>query len=88
MTALAEEFLDVVGVFKIAVALVGTGMGGDEVFAVINADPVGERLEQEALGGVEGGHRVAVGVQDDAAAVGGAHGAHDAGVRGHGRNRD
>ena len=85
--ALFEEFLDVVGVFEVAVALVAAGVGGDEVVGVIEAEAVGEGVEGELLGGVEVGHGVAVGVQDDAAAVGDPNGAGDGDVGGHGWQR-
>ena len=46
---LVEEFLDVVGVFEVAVALVAAGVGGDEVVGVIEAEPVREGVEGELL---------------------------------------
>ena len=42
---LVEEFLDVVGVFEVAVALVAAGVGGDELVSVIEAEAVGQRVE-------------------------------------------
>ena len=85
--ALVEEFLDVIGVLEVAVALVAAGMGGDEVVGVVEAEAVGKGVEGEALGGVERGHGVAVGVEDDAAAVGDPHQAGDRGVGGLARQR-
>ena len=82
--ALVEEVFDVIGVLEVTVALVAARVGGDEVVGVIEAEAVGEDLEGEALGGMAGGHGVAVGVQDDAAAVGDSNDAGDGGVGGHG----
>ena len=81
--ALVEEFFDVVGVFEVAVALVAAGVGGDELVGVIEAEAVGEGVEGELLGGVEGGHGVAVGIEHDAAAGGDSNGAGDGDVAGH-----
>jgi len=85
--ALIEEFFDVIGVFEVAVALVAAGVGGDEVVGVIEAEAVGEGVEGELLGGVTMGNGVAVGIQDDAAAVGDSNGPGDGDVAGDGWQR-
>ena len=81
--SLVQEFLDVVGIFKVAVALVTAWMQGDEVVRVVKAEAVGKGHEGEALRGVECGHGVTVGIQGDAAAVGDPHQARHGGVGGH-----
>ena len=47
--ALVEEFLDVVRVFEVAVALVAAGVGGDELVGMIEAEAVRQRVEGELL---------------------------------------
>lgn len=84
--AFAQVF-GVVGVLEVAVALVAARVGGDQVVGMIEAEPVGEGMQGQALGGVECGHRVAVGVDDDAAAVGDPHDAGHGRVGGHRRQR-
>lgn len=71
--ALVQEFFDVLGVFKIAVTIVAAGMGGHQIVGMVEAEPLGEDFKRQALGGVERGHRISVGVQGDPAAVGHAH---------------
>ncbi len=70
LATLVQEFLYMIGVFEVPVALVASRMGGDEVFGVIEAEAVGVSLEREPLRSVERGCRVAVAIQRDAAAVG------------------
>ena len=80
--ALIEQFLDVLGILEVLAAVVRAGVGGDEFLAMIDTEPIGKAFEQQALGGVETGHGVAVGIERHAKAVGGAHGADDAGIGG------
>ena len=81
-SALVEEFAHVIGVFKIAVPLVTAGMRRHHVVVMVEAEAVGERFEREPLRGVAGWHGVAVGVQNDAAAVGDPREPRDRGVGG------
>lgn len=86
--AVGEEFFDVLGIFEVAVALVAAGVGGDELVVGIDAEPIGKAFEQQAGRGVGAGHGVAIGLANDAKAVGGAHGPSHAGVGWEGGQRE
>ena len=73
VASLVEEFLEVIGVLEVAAAFVAPRMGGHQGVGVVEADPVGESLESQLLGGVNERHGVAVGVHDHPTAVGDAH---------------
>ena len=78
--ALVEQGSGMVGVLEVPVPVVAARMPGDEPVVAVDADPVGVGLQHQALGGMLGGHRVAVGLEGDAEAVRGAHGMHVAEV--------
>ena len=62
-------------------------MRGDKVVRVGEAEALGERFEGEPLRGVAEGHGVAIGVHNNAAAVGDPHKPRHGGVCGHFRQR-
>lgn len=76
-----------VGIFKIATSFVAARVGGDQVVLVVEAEAIGERFENEALGDVGAGHRVAVGVKNNPATVGDTHGSGDGGIGSFGGQR-
>src|ERR1035438_3770467 len=59
-TPLREECLRMVGVLDILVAIVTANMTGDELVLVVNAHPVGIRLQGQALTRKLGWYRIAV----------------------------
>ena len=80
-----DQFLGVIGIADLLAAIVTARMSGDEFFVVKEQQLVGVELEGEFLRGVEVGHRVAIGVEDDVATTVGADGSDDGAVVGHDR---
>ena len=85
--ALGQQGLGMIRVLEVPVPVVAARMPGDEPVLAVDADPVGIGFQRQALGGVLGGHRVAVGLEGDAEAVRGAHRMHVAEVVGPLRQR-
>ena len=71
--ALSEKWLGVVRVFTVLMSVEASGVTGDELVFMIDADSVGISLESETVAGVLSGHRVAVGVEGHAKLGGGPH---------------
>ena len=44
-TALIEQFLAVLGIFEILVPVVAAAVGGDQLLAVVDAEPIGKGFE-------------------------------------------
>jgi hypothetical protein len=42
LASLIEQVLDVIWVFEVSVPIVATGMGGNQLLVMINAEPIGE----------------------------------------------
>ena len=69
--ALLQKGFGVVGVFKVAVAVVASVVAGDEVFTLVEAKPVGIGFQGQRLTGEVGRDGVAVGLHGDAELLGG-----------------
>ena len=44
-TALIEQFLDLLGILEVLVPVVAAGVGGDQLLAVVDAEPIGKGFE-------------------------------------------
>ena len=76
----SEEFLFVIGIDQGLMAIIGTGMAGDEFAAMVDGDEIGGNLAgQIPGGGVGGGNGIAIGVIADLELAVGAQG-HDQGA--------
>jgi hypothetical protein len=53
LASLIEQVLDVIWVFEVPVPIVATGMGGNQLLVMINAEPIGEGFEHHPLGSIE-----------------------------------
>ena len=75
-----EQVLDVIWVFEVPVPIVATGMGGNQLLVIINAEPIGEGFKYHPLGSIEAWHRITVGIKHDTETIVSAHGGGDTGV--------
>jgi hypothetical protein len=80
LASLLEQILDVIWVFEVPVPIVATGVAGDELLVMINAEPIGEGFEHQSLGSIEAWHRIAIGIKHDTETIVSAHGGGDSGV--------
>jgi len=80
LASLIEQVLDVIWDFEVPVLIVATGVGGNQLLVMINAEPIGEGLEHYPLGSIEAWHRITVGIKHDTETIVSAHGVGDAGV--------
>jgi hypothetical protein len=69
LLALGEQILDVVRIGLVLAAIIAAEMSGDEFFVVKDVELSGFNFEGELLGGIEWGHGVTVGFENDAAAA-------------------
>src|SRR5215470_14402169 len=61
-----QEWLGVIGVFKVLEPLVAPGVAGNECVPVVEAEPIGIGFQRERLAGVVGGNGGAVRLQGNA----------------------
>ena len=80
LASLIEQILDVIWVFEVPVPIVATGVAGDELLVMINAEPIGEGFEHQPLGSIEAWHRITIGIKHDTETIVSAHGVGDSGV--------
>ena len=80
LASLIEQILDVIWVFEVPVPILATGVGGDQLLVMINAEPIGEGFEHQPLGGIKAWHRITIGIKFDTEAIVSAHGVGDSGV--------
>src|ERR1700745_2014020 len=79
LASLIEQILDVIWVFEVPVPIVATGVGGDQLLGMINAERIGEGFEHQPLGSITAWHRITIGIKHTEPIVS-AHGVGDAGV--------
>jgi len=69
LASLIEQILDVIGVFEVPVTIVATGVGGDQLLVMINAEPIGEDFEHQPLGSIKAWHRITIGIKLNTEAI-------------------
>jgi len=80
LTSLIEQILDVIWVFEVPVPIVATGVAGNQLLVMINAEPIGEGFEHQPLGSIKAWHRITIGIKHDTETIVSAHGIGDAGI--------
>ena len=70
---LCEKLAGMVGIFEVAMALIGARMSGDEFVVVIDTQALGIGLQSQAPGSVFSRNGVAVGLYGDAKLLGGSN---------------
>ena len=76
-----------IGVFKVAMAVVASRMAGDQLVLMVEAEPVGVCFQRQRRPGQVGRHGVAVSVQGDAKLPGRSHLGHGSDIEGMQRER-